>query len=103
MARLRRSWIHWCLSPPGEDASGQILAGEGLVRLNAVAAWVWSRIEDVPDRDVLLRRMRRRYGGVEDRRLREDLDRLLDGWLRDGWCEVEADAVFPFPADPWPA
>ena len=102
MPRLRRSWIHWCLRP-GEEPAGLILVGQGLVRLNIVAAWVWSQIEQVPDRAVLFRRMRRKYRGVEDRRLRADLDHLIDDWIREGWCEEELDPVFPFSEEPWPA
>jgi hypothetical protein len=102
MTRLRRSWIHWCRRPPGEDASAHLLVGEGLVRLNSTAALIWEQLECAPGRPALFRRMRRRYKGVEDRRLQQDLDRTLEEWIRQCWIEEQDDPVFPFPEETWP-
>jgi hypothetical protein len=99
--RLRRSWIHWTERPGGGEESALLLVGSGLVRFNAVAAWVWRQVETSRDRRELFRRMRRRYRGVTDRRLRSDLDGLLDFWLSRGWIEGQENPVFPFPGEPW--
>ena len=71
------------------------------MHLNRVAAAVWEEIEKVPNRDALVRRMRRRFRGVEDAVLRRDLDALLDRWLREDWLERFDDPLFPFPAERW--
>ncbi len=71
--------------------------------MNEVAAAVWERIETLPDRQALMRYLRGRYRGVDDRTLSADLDILLDQWQRDGWIEWQIDPVFQFREEPWPA
>ncbi len=100
--KLRRVWIQWSRRPPGEDDAMQVLVGEGLARLNLVAAWIWENLEAAAGRDDLFHRLRRTVRGVEDRRLRSDLDGQLDAWLAAGWIQTEGDLVFPFSEEPWP-
>jgi hypothetical protein len=91
-------WIHW---RPDGAGGVHIIACEGLIRLNRVAAAVWEEIERAADRESLHRRMRRRYRGVDDVTLRAEIDSLLDEWLEKDWIARIEDPVFPSPEEEW--
>ena len=94
---MRRVWIHWRKENTGEVS---LIADDRLCRLNRVAAAVWQDIEDLPDLETLVRRIRRRFRGVTERALRKDLDALLQDWLRNGWIVPCEDPVFLFAEEP---
>lgn len=96
--RLRRIWIHWRRE---EDGGVLLLTGGRLARLNRVAADVWEEIDRAADRQILHRRMRRRYRDVHDATLRAEVDALLDSWLEEGWIARVADPVFPSEEREW--
>lgn len=96
--RLRRIWIHWRWDGTG---GALVIAGEGLIRLNRVAAAVWEEIDRTGDREAIHRRIRRRFCGVDDRTLRAEIDSLLDDWLERDWIARVEDPVFPSAEGEW--